>query len=588
MVGIAERGDRATLEATQVEQLRQAQANIAKYLGQLTVTHKLLVGCLVVIMVMVLFLVTQYAGSPAMRELLPGAPAEAQQRAVEFLRTSGAPHRIGGDGAVMVPADRHPAIFAQMAQAGGLPDDKTILFHNLVENQPWTLSRDQQRQVSNIALQNELARWLREFDGISKAIVLIDVPETVGIGGPSRKPTASVTVWPTHGSPLDQKMVDAIANFVAGSRAGLEAANVRIIDGSTGTQRSATSTDNLIPMTYREYQAAFEADLKKKIESLILHIPGAYAAVTAQVDVTRQSVQTERYLAKDEGTVSLPSRDSTRESEDSRETRAAEPGLRSNVTSDIMTGGSSGGTRSTQNEAETDFETRFGKRVEQVVDPRGMPTYLAATVLIPENYIVGILRKEAARAAGGGGDPPEPTVDEINQRFERERAAIEESIAPHLTVSRALPDGETSQARGEVKVSMIPVEGPGAFGNGAAAGLLGGGLSFGGGLGGSLIDKVVLGALAVVALAMMLMMVRKAGKRTQLPTAEELVGIPPTLATNSNLVGEAEEGDSPMAGIELDDEQLRASKMLEQVGDMVQTNPADAAKLVGRWLTKES
>ena len=587
MVGIAERGDRATLEATQVEQLRQARANIAKYLGQLTVTHKLLVGCLVVIMVMVLFLVTQYAGSTAMRELLPGAPAEAQQRAVEFLRTSGAPHRVGTNGAVLVPEDRHPAIFAQMAQAGGLPDDKTILFHNLVENQPWTLSRDQQRQVSNIALQNELARWLKEFDGISKAIVLIDVPEMVGIGGPNRKPTASVTVWPSYGSQLDQKMVDAVANFVAGSRAGLEASNVRIIDGSTGTQRSATNTDNLIPMTYREYQAAFESDLKRKIESLILHIPGAYAAVTAQVDVTRQSVQTERYLPKDEGTVSLPSRDSTRESEDSRETRAAEPGLRSNVTSDMMTGGSSGGTRSTQNEAETDFETRFGKRVEQVVDPRGMPTYLAATVLIPESYVVGILRKEAARAAGAGGNAVEPTADEINQRFERERAAIEESIAPHLTVSRALPDGQTSQARGEVKVSMIPVEGPAGIGAGATAGLMGGGLSLGG-LGGSLVDKVVLGALAVVALAMMLMMVRKAGKRTELPTAEELVGIPPTLQTNSNLVGEAEEGDSPMAGIELDDNQLRASKLLEQVGDMVQTNPADAAKLVGRWLTKES
>lgn len=567
-----------------MEQLRQAQANIARYLGQLSVTHRLLVGCLVVIMVMVLFLVTQYAGSPAMRELLPGASPEAQQRAAEFLRTSGAPHRIGKDGAVLVPADRHPAIFAQIAQTGALPDDKIILFNNLVENQPWTLSRDQARQVSNIALQNELARWIREFDGISRAVVVIDVPDTVGIGGPMRKPTASVTVWPTSGSRLDQKMVDAIANFVAGSRAGLEAANVRVIDGSTGTQRSATSTDNLIPMTYREYQAAFEADLKGKIETLIQHIPGAFAAVTAQVDVTRQSVQTERYLPKDNGTVVLPARDSSRESVDSREGRNAEPGLRSNVTTDMYTGGG-GATRSTQNETETEYDNRFGKRVEQVVDPRGMPTYLAATVLIPESYIVGILRKEAARA--GGGAVGEPTPEQIEQRFERERAVIEESIAPHLTITRPLPDGQPSQTRGEVKVSMIPVDVPGGVG-GSSAGFLGGGLSLGGGLGGSLVDKVVLGGLALVALTMMLMMVRKAGKRTQLPTAEELVGIPPTLPTNSNLVGEADEGDSPMAGIELDDNQLRASKMLEQVGDMVKTNPSDAAKLVGRWLTKES
>lgn len=573
-----------------VDKVRQAQANIARYLGQLTVTHRLLVGCLVVMMVMTLFLVSQYAGSPSMRELIPGAPAEAQQRAAEYLRTTGTPHRMGANGAVMVPVDRHPVVFAQMAQSGNLPDDKTILFHNLVENQPWTLSRDQQRQVSNIALQNELARWIREFDGISKAMVLIDVPDVVGIGAPTRKPTASVTVWPTYGSRIDQKMVDAIANFVAGSRAGLEAVNVRIIDGSTGTQRTATSSDALLPMTYREHQAAFEADLKAKIEGLIQHIPGAFAAVTAQVDVTRQSVQTERFLPKDAGTVQLPARDSMRESTDTREARAAEPGLRSNVTSDIFTGGG-GGTQSSQSEAETEFETRFGKRVEQVVDPRGMPTHLAATVLIPERFIVGILEREAARAAGNGAAPTPPTAQEIESRFARERLAIEESISPHLTVTRMLPDGQVSQARGEVKVSMIPVDGPGMAGGANGAGMFGGGLTLVSGplgIGGGLVDKVVLGVLAVVALAMMLLMMRKAGKRTELPSAEELMGIPPTLPTNSNLVGEADEGDSPMAGIEVGDDQLRLDKMLEQVGDMVTEKPMDAARLVSRWLSKDS
>jgi flagellar biosynthesis/type III secretory pathway M-ring protein FliF/YscJ len=95
----------------------------------------------------------------------------------------------------------------------------------------------------------------------------------------------------------------------------------------------------------------------------------------------------------------------------------------------------------------------------------------------------------------------------------------------------------------------------------------------------------VLGVLALVSLAMMAMLVRKATKKAELPTAEELVGIPPALQADGDLYGEADEGDVPMSGIELDEEQVRSSKMLEQVGELVKSSPETAAGLLQSWIS---
>ena len=81
--------------------------------------------------------------------------------------------------------------------------------------------------------------------------------------------------------------------------------------------------------------------------------------------------------------------------------------------------------------------------------------------------------------------------------------------------------------------------------------------------------------------------VRRSAKRPELPTAEELVGLPPKLQTTSDMMGEADETDTPMAGIEVGEDEVAAQKMLEQVGEMVKQSPDSAAKLLNRWIAVE-
>jgi len=56
---------------------------------------------------------------------------------------------------------------------------------------------------------------------------------------------------------------------------------------------------------------------------------------------------------------------------------------------------------------------------------------------------------------------------------------------------------------------------------------------------------------------------------------------------DTDVIGEAGEGDSPLMGIEIEDEEVRVQNMLEQVGDLVDQNPDGAASLLRRWIESE-
>ena len=99
-----------------------------------------------------------------------------------------------------------------------------------------------------------------------------------------------------------------------------------------------------------------------------------------------------------------------------------------------------------------------------------------------------------------------------------------------------------------------------------------------------LVKTVGIGGLAVVALALMVVTAVKGNKREPLPTAAELVGIPPALDDGGDLIGEAAEADSVLAGIELTDDELKSRKVMEQVGDMIDNDSKQAATLLSRWV----
>ncbi|MEC9374338.1 MAG: flagellar M-ring protein FliF C-terminal domain-containing protein, partial [Planctomycetota bacterium] len=314
--------------------------------------------------------------------------------------------------------------------------------------------------------------------------------------------------------------------------------------------------------------------VRNKLLQLLTYIPGVVVQVTAQVDVRRTETTTDRVLPSGDGTVTAPKSEITSERSSTIASNAAAPGVRSNVGLDIERGGASqSGERETVTEAE--LETEFGRQKQHVIDPSGRPTRINATINVPRSYFVGHWRMHQ------GGDDPAADPDEaaLLQTVQQEIERIRRDVEP--IVETSTDDGATA---GVVVVSMIP-DPPAAPAEASSGG--GGffaGSTEGGVLASGLFKTVLLGGLAVAALALMFVSLRKATKPVELPTAEELVGVPPALASNEDMFGEADEADSALSGVELSDADLQRREMVDQVSTLVRERPRDAAAMLTRWI----
>lgn len=563
-----------------MDRLNGVLEQIKRALGELNATQKVLIGALVVILAMTLFLVIQYTAAPAMEPLLPGSPPAEQLSAEQYLRTRGIEYRKSATGEILVPDGASQGILAGMSQEGFTPSDTSLFFDNLIDKQSWTWSSAQVEQARNTALQNELARSIAMFKGVSSATVVIDAPEPKSLGMAVRQPTASIKINMQGNQRLSQQMVDGAAALVASAKAGLRIENVRVID-NYGRQHRARTDDDMYAAGYLENSLKVEQTVRERLDHMLSYIPGVLIAVNAQVDVRRSVVETNTVLEPGKGTVTAPLRETSQERVQQSANRGAEPGVRPNTGLDINSGGATGAAM-TDTQTTAEFETEFGRRVERITDPRGAPLKIAATINIPRSFFVA-----QWRAANDTED--NPADDALAPVIAQEMARIRADVQPMVDSASAGGD------EGEVVVSVIPDIDqlrramPDALAAGAGAGGVSGGgggvMSVLGAAGG--LRTVLLSALALVALGLMALTVRRATRTDKLPSAEELVGLPPALSGETDLVGEAGEADSALAGIELTDEAIQSQKVLEQVIDMVKQRPSEAAGVLNRWIQSE-
>lgn len=563
--------------------------NIGEQLGKLTPTARLLIASTVVILAMALVMVGLYAGSPDRTEIYAGAEAGVKQQAVTQLRSKGINASLDSGGRLLVPPGDADFAVGVLAEGGVLPADGAVLFGNLNDHMSWTNTRDMNQQMMRMALQGELERAIANFPSMRSARVFLDNPEPVGIGMVARVPTASVSVMTAGGSPVTQNQVDAVARLVAKAVSGLQLRDISVIDATNARYMSPRTDGDAIATSYLEHQGKVEQQFERKVRSLLSHIPGVAVAVTAEVDVKKVTSRQERFLDDGRGTVSALAEEQTMDEMQNSGSRGAEPGVRPNTGADINSG-PSGGPEISVADATTRFETRFGSEITNTVDPRGMPTQMAVSIQVPRSYIASLLAPAGGDDAAADDAAPDDAA--ILQRFETERASIASLIQPHLPTMTA-EDGTVARA-GEVAVGLmasdpaILLAGAGASGGMGLGFMSAGGSSGALGIGGGLIETGVLLVLAGVAVTMMLLMVRKATRKVEMPSAEEIVGIPPALDGIGEVVGEADESETPMDGIEVSANEVQANRLLEQVSDLVGERPDIAARLLSRWVDPET
>ncbi|MBY0309055.1 MAG: hypothetical protein K2Q09_09970, partial [Phycisphaerales bacterium] len=400
--------------------LGQALSTIQKRLGGLALSQKLLIALGAVVIIMTLLLVSVWAARPTMVELAGFTP-ERLREAQPLLDSMGIANTVKG-GKLMVPAEKYQSALGLLAQNGKLPDDTTVLFSNLASKQHWMNSRTENDRQFNLALQNELAQVIKAFKGVRSASVMIDAPEPTGFGMTFRKPTAAVTVQTEPARPVDQAMVEAIAGLVSGAKAGLAAADVRVVDGATRRQFRARGDDGMGVSDYLEHAAKAEGRVQEKIAGALAYIHGVIVAVNAQVDIRKSTTSETSMLpvTPEGGSVAIVSDELTTNSSTQTGGAGAAPGLQSNVAEDITRGGAgAGGSPKTSDEkTDTKFRVEVGKRSKQVVDPRGMPTKVNVMISVPREYVAALVRASKGEKADAKAEVP---ATELDAAFEKEK-----------------------------------------------------------------------------------------------------------------------------------------------------------------------
>ncbi len=569
-------------------QLRQVIETIRAAYDKLQPTHKLLAASLATVLAMTLFLVQAYSESPDMVPLIDASyTAEESAAAVRYLTINNIKHETSPEGTIMVAAgDAHRAVRG-MSETGDLPGDSSLLFRNLLGQSSWTQTSGDKSRAYQLALQNELGIILGGWDNIRSAQVLLNLPDNRPIGRPASAPSASVNVMPAGG--FTQRNADAVAALVAGASKGLSLERVRITDASTGRQFRPAVEDDFTASNTQELIAAIERKQHEKIYSLLsASIPGVVVAVNAQVDATRKTSSRNAALNDGQGSVSLLAEQQRVNNEQSGATQGGNPGARANTGASIATGAAQGASTKESNTTAS-FESMIGTERVQVMDPRGFATKINAVVNIPRTYFAQVWRMEQMRIAAADDtiDPPSEDADPSDNQIASVRDA--ELARIRAEVARLIDTSTYDNAElGDVSVSMIPLA-PMMFaaGDTQQAGFMGiGGSGPDSMTVGGAIRTLGLGGLAVLALGLVVFTALKANKTEDLPSAEELVGIPPALEADDEIIGEAEGIDPPMEGLELSDAEMNQQRMTEQVTEMMREKPKEAATLVSRWISQ--
>ena len=555
--------------------IQKSLGAINTQLADLTSTAKMLIGSLMVILTMSLFFVAQYAGRPAMVPLSINMDVDAKTAVIAYLERSNIRHDDTGT-RLLVPAEQRYTVLAHLTEQEVITGDQ-ITFDSLIENDSPFLTRDQNDRRWLIAKMNVLSALISRFDGIRRATVVIDKPRETGFARTHVRPSAMVTVTP-RGDGLSASQVEAIAHVVASSEAGLKPQDVRVIDSKRGTSHQAPNDDEMTTDKYLEIKRAAEKHVKTTIEDLLAYIPGVRIGVNALMATARVEGHTEAYEDPKVG----PLESSSRTIESTSRSTSQEAGFQPNTGAAVAPSGARG-TQLTDERTSEKTRPKFPRDIRRYVDHKGYALEMNATILVPRSYFLSLYRMER-------NDPEAaPSEAELEPIVTAETTRIRADVEP-IVDTGAFEDA----VPGTVVVSMIPdittMATTATLAPSMGSGIVQGGDDpIGMGLPGGLIKYIGLVGLALLSLAMMFLMVRRAGVHAELPSAEEIVGVPPPLPTDqSEVVGEAEESAPAMEGVELDDAALQRKQMLNQISDMVKQNPDEVANLLRRWIRIEA
>src|SRR5688572_17873170 len=550
---------------------RQQLERIAKQVGGLSASQRMLTVCLVAIMVITVVWWGRYAAAPEMVPVLDRSLGPEHVQSIKnALAAAGIKPRVVND-RILVPAERHMEALAALSYAKALPSDSEDAWDQIVkQSSPWETA-EKTSAMFNRAREKMLERLILTFPGVDEAHLKINptVARRIGARG-DLEPTASVVVKARDGANV-KNLVDAAASTVANAVSGLKVANVSVVvNGKTFRPSDPGSADAMASDQYGIIKEREQYYADKILAGMT--VPNAIVTVAVDLDTKRSRETRETYDPKNLIYKETSTETQTSETHGAVPRAGGEPGAQANTGLSVeaqgaaaAAGAADGGSTVTER-TRTQMELLASKSTEQIEHAGWGARVTRASVRLPISFFVQQYRQTNPSA----GEPaPGALAPIIKDELEQVKKTV-------LSCCTGLAEADVSVG---TYVDQLPVTAAASAETAAQpAGVVGN-------IATKYAKEIAIGGLAVMSLFMVSMMVRRAPVAAAIAPPVELREAAP-LATDEDIAGEVGQGGALLDAMGLDDDTIKAQQMVEQVSTMVEENPDAAASLVKRWLNR--
>ena len=540
---------------------------LQKQLAGLTATQRMLTAALAAIMIITVVWWGKYAGESETVPLLNQSfSASDLGRIEERLDQKGIHYTVSGD-KLMGPADRRMEILSDLTYSRVMPRNTQEGFESMLKQMSPFDPEDKQNKLWNHGKEVLLGQIIGSFPDVSQADVIISDSKNIQRIEGGVDSSATVNIMLRDGAKVTQKLVDAAADLVAGAESDVNLNRIKVV--VNGMAQRVHDSDN--PLDGGSDQLALlqqnEAMAEEKVRQNYSDITGLLVTVTMKLNTT--SIQTEKHDYDAKGAVqkTIENTSETDQTSGPAAGGGGEAGAVPNTGMSVgpspnSSGGSSQSHEKTQEKNVVAIpETRTVSRT-----PAGEATAVGAAVRVPLSYFSRLFQAR---------DPStkEPSYLQLKPLIDEEIPKMRETVARCVALASPTDVSIDTYVEATPSLSAGTVAPSGATSN--VAGMIGGHAK-----------ELALGALAVMSLFMASMMVRKS---TPSP-------VPATVASGADgkagapgrdgMVGETTSADGLLDGLELNEETVRTTQMVNQVSTLVRENPEAAAALVKRWLNR--
>lgn len=281
--------------------------------------------------------VVMWSRDQDMSVLYPDLSPTDSSAVLAVLEQSAVPYEIDQrSGLISVPTAQAQQLRLQLASQG-LPRTNSSGFDMLYEESTLGTSNFLEQARYNRALEQELVQTIKLIRGVRDVRVHLSIPKQSTFLRSGNKASASVMLDVLPGQIVNDNQIAGIAHLVASSVAGLDTANVSIVDQKGSLLSRRQDSEFAVSSEHLQYTRNLEAEYTQRILDILTPVVGegrVRAQVTADLDFTTIETTEESY---DPAAVVLRSEQM---SEESRAQGTPQPGDLSASPPDLQPDGS--------------------------------------------------------------------------------------------------------------------------------------------------------------------------------------------------------------------------------------------------------